>query len=28
MKFDAVYECEITVYICTQECRNASNIPL
>ncbi|CDW73216.1 zinc finger ring-type [Stylonychia lemnae] len=28
MKFDAIYECEITVFICTQECRNASNIPL
>mmetsp|Transcript_37684 Transcript_37684/g.36140 ORF Transcript_37684/g.36140 Transcript_37684/m.36140 type:complete len:179 (-) Transcript_37684:169-705(-) len=28
MKFDANYECMITVYLCAQECRNASNIPL
>ena len=27
-KFDANYECMITVYLCAQECRNASNIPL
>ena len=28
LKFDANYECIITVYICAKECRNASNIPL
>mmetsp|Transcript_47852 Transcript_47852/g.35073 ORF Transcript_47852/g.35073 Transcript_47852/m.35073 type:complete len:221 (+) Transcript_47852:206-868(+) len=28
MVYDANYECLITVYFCTQECRNASNIPL
>ena len=26
--FDANYECIITVYVCTRECRNAANIPL
>ena len=28
LKFDANYECIVTVYICAKECRNASNIPL
>jgi len=28
LKFDANYESIITVYLCAQECRNASNIPL
>lgn len=28
MKFDANYECVITVYLCSMECRNAGNIPL
>ena len=28
MKFDANYECVITVYLCAMECRNAANIPL
>jgi len=28
MKFDANYECIITIYVCARECRNASNIPL
>lgn len=28
MKFDANYECIITVYLCATECRNVANIPL
>ena len=28
MKFDANYECVITIYLCAMECRNAANIPL
>lgn len=28
LKFDANYECVITVYLCAMECRNAANIPL
>ncbi len=27
-QFDANYDCEITIYLCASECRNASNIPL
>jgi hypothetical protein len=27
-KFDSVYDCTITIYICCQELRNANNIPL
>jgi hypothetical protein len=26
--FDSNYECEVIAYICAQECRNASNIPI
>ena len=28
MKFDANYECIVTVYLCATECRNVANIPL
>ena len=28
MKFDANYECVITIYLFAMECRNAANIPL
>ena len=28
MKFDANYECVVTIYLCATECRNVANVPL